>query len=34
MVDRYLGTIDREEDGDADTGPFGPPQHVGPGIAA
>jgi glutamate synthase (NADPH/NADH) small chain len=34
MVDRYLGTLDREADGDADTGPFGPPQHVGPGITA
>jgi glutamate synthase (NADPH/NADH) small chain len=34
MVDRYLGTLDREEDGDADEGPLGPPQHVAPGISA
>ncbi len=37
MVDRYLGTLDPApgaEDGDADEGPAGPPQRVGPGVPA
>jgi hypothetical protein len=41
MVDRYLSKLDAElpaagepDDGDADRGPAGPPQHVGPGVAA
>ena len=38
MVDRYLGDMDRDVPtgnvADADGGPEGPPQHVGPGIAA
>ena len=39
MVDRYLGDARRRRragaDGDADAGPAsGPPQHVGPGVAA
>jgi glutamate synthase (NADPH/NADH) small chain len=41
MVDRYLSELGVElppagdrEDGDADRGPTGPPQHVGPGVAA
>ncbi|MEJ7826190.1 MAG: glutamate synthase subunit beta [Solirubrobacteraceae bacterium] len=38
MVDRYLSELDagraESEDGEADGGPAGPPQHVGPGVAA
>ena len=37
MVDRYLGTLDVGDvrpDADADEGPAGPPQHVGPGVPA
>jgi glutamate synthase (NADPH/NADH) small chain len=37
MVDRYLGELgvpDVDADADADQGPAGPPQHVGPGVAA
>jgi glutamate synthase (NADPH/NADH) small chain len=39
MVDRYLGELGArgdasDADADADRGPAGPPQHVGPGIAA
>jgi glutamate synthase (NADPH/NADH) small chain len=36
MVERYLGEhrAPREDDADADAGPTGPPQHVGPGVAA
>ncbi len=36
MVDRYLGELnaDMPADGDADAGPAGPPQHVGPGVPA
>jgi glutamate synthase (NADPH/NADH) small chain len=40
MVDRYLAGLGVDpaasaiEDGDADSGPSGPPQHVGPGVPA
>jgi glutamate synthase (NADPH/NADH) small chain len=40
MVDRYLAELGidapaaADEDGDADSGPSGPPQHVGPGVPA
>jgi glutamate synthase (NADPH/NADH) small chain len=38
MVDRYLSEHDaaraESEDGEADGGPAGPPQHVGPGVPA
>jgi hypothetical protein len=35
MVDRYLGELDAAQSvDDADEGAAGPPQHVGPGIAA
>ena len=37
MVDRYLGTLGvapGATDGDADAGPAGPPQHVGPAVPA
>jgi glutamate synthase (NADPH) small chain len=38
MVDRYLGELQgpdaRSLEEDADRGPAGPPQHVGPGVAA
>jgi glutamate synthase (NADPH/NADH) small chain len=41
MVDRYLSRLGIEQppagepdDGDADRGPSGPPQHVGPGVPA
>jgi glutamate synthase (NADPH/NADH) small chain len=37
MVDRYLGQLGgagRRTQHDADEGPSGPPQHVGPGVAA
>ena len=37
MVDRYLGElgpVEGDDAGDADEGPAGPPQHVGPGVPA
>jgi glutamate synthase (NADPH/NADH) small chain len=41
MVDRYLGALTTDaaidagtDDDDADAGPAGPPQHVGPGVPA